>query len=106
MQHCRDNSLSTDTKEKESSSCFFGFHSIAKSKKKKNPKTYNSRYSLVVTHPTTNLPITCLSMAERTGCPVFRSLWSYVAANLGFSFINGKQKRILKVKDSSRPRLC
>jgi hypothetical protein len=25
--------------------------------KKKNPKTYNSRYSLVVTHPTTNLPI-------------------------------------------------
>ena len=25
--------------------------------KKKEPKTYNSRYSLVVTHPTTNLPI-------------------------------------------------
>jgi hypothetical protein len=26
-------------------------------KKNKKSKTYNSRYSLVVTHPTTNLPI-------------------------------------------------
>jgi hypothetical protein len=26
-------------------------------KKKGGQKTYNSRYSLVVTHPTTNLPI-------------------------------------------------
>ena len=45
---------------------------------KKNAKTYNSRYSLVVTHPTTNLPIWCLCMAERTGCPFLTSLWSYV----------------------------
>ncbi|KAH9221787.1 hypothetical protein DL95DRAFT_381553, partial [Leptodontidium sp. 2 PMI_412] len=41
---------------------------------KKSAKTYNSRYSLVVTHPTTNLPIWCLCMAERTGCPVLTSL--------------------------------
>jgi hypothetical protein len=40
--------------------------------------TYNSRYSLVVTHPTTNLPISSLCMAERTGCPVLLNLWSYV----------------------------
>jgi hypothetical protein len=32
----------------------------------------------VVTHPTTNLPISSLCMAERTGCPVFSSLWPYV----------------------------
>jgi hypothetical protein len=41
-------------------------------------KTYNSRYSLVVTHPTTNLPIWSLYMGERTGSLVFTSLWSYV----------------------------
>ena len=45
---------------------------------KKKQNTYNSRDSLVVTHPTTDLPIWCLSMAERTGCPVLISLWSYV----------------------------
>ena len=32
----------------------------------------------MVTHSTTHLPIWCLSMAERTGCPVLTSLWSYV----------------------------
>jgi hypothetical protein len=32
----------------------------------------------VVTHPTTNLPISGLSLAERTGCLVLLSLWSYV----------------------------
>ena len=41
-------------------------------------KTYNSWYSLVVTHPTTNQPISSLCMAERTGCPILLSLWSYV----------------------------
>jgi hypothetical protein len=41
-------------------------------------KTYNSGYSLVVTDPTTNPPIWSLCMAERTGCPVLFSLWSYV----------------------------
>ena len=47
----------------------------------KKTKTYNSWYSLVVTHPTTNQPISSLCMAERTGCPVFLSLWSYVLEN-------------------------
>ena len=41
-------------------------------------KTYNRRYSLVVTHPTTNRPACGLSTAERTGSPVFHTLWSYV----------------------------
>jgi hypothetical protein len=38
-------------------------------------KTYNSGYSLVITHLTTNPPVRCLNRAERTGslvvsCPV------------------------------------
>ncbi|KOS36763.1 hypothetical protein ACN38_g12472, partial [Penicillium nordicum] len=33
---------------------------------------------LVVTHPTTNSPACGLSTAERTGSPVFHTLWSYV----------------------------
>ena len=47
-------------------------------------KTYNSWDSLVVTHPTTNQPIWSLCMAERTGCPILFSLWSYV---MGFCFV-------------------
>ncbi|RAH44040.1 hypothetical protein BO95DRAFT_483565 [Aspergillus brunneoviolaceus CBS 621.78] len=39
-------------------------------------KTYNRRDSLVVTHPTTNLPACGLSTAERTGSPIFHTLWS------------------------------
>jgi hypothetical protein len=34
-------------------------------------KTYNSRYSLVVTDPTTNPPIASLTMGERTGSRIF-----------------------------------
>ena len=47
-------------------------------KEKTKAKTYNSRYSLVVTHPTTNLPIQGLSSGERTGSSVLLVLWSYV----------------------------
>jgi hypothetical protein len=32
----------------------------------------------MVTHSTTNQPACSLSMAERTGSPVFHTLWSYV----------------------------
>ena len=46
----------------------------------KQTKTYNSRYSLVVTHLTTNLPVSCLYMAERTGSLDLKILWSYVRA--------------------------
>jgi hypothetical protein len=35
--------------------------------KQKMTKTYNSGYSLVVTHLTTNPPVRCLNRAERTG---------------------------------------
>ena len=55
-------------------------------------KTYNSRYSLVVTHPTTNLPIWGLCMAERTGCPILLSLWSYVIVILLFGPIKDEPK--------------
>jgi hypothetical protein len=41
-------------------------------------KTYNSGYSLVVTHLTTNPPVRCLNRAERTGSLVLNVLWSYV----------------------------
>ena len=41
-----------------------------------NGKTINSRYSLVVTDPTTNLSLIGLSTGDRTGTPVFRKVWS------------------------------
>jgi hypothetical protein len=47
-------------------------------KRKQKAKTYNSGDSLVVTHLTTNPPVSCLYMAERTGSLIFRILWSYV----------------------------
>ena len=55
--------------------------------KKIAKKTYNSRYSLVVTHLTTNPPVPCLSTAERTGSSVFMVLWSYVIVKPFFLFI-------------------
>jgi hypothetical protein len=58
-----------------------------KGAKKEKEKTYNSEDSLVVTHPTTNSPICSLCMAERTGCPIFYSLWSYVT--------EGKQSEVI-----------
>ena len=45
---------------------------------KKKQKTYNSRYSLVVTDPTTNQPLSGLTMGERTGSRIFHWVWSYV----------------------------
>ncbi|KAH6949481.1 hypothetical protein DER45DRAFT_623925 [Fusarium avenaceum] len=41
-------------------------------------KTYNSGDSLVVTDPTTNTPVSGLTMGERTGSRIFHYLWSYV----------------------------
>ncbi|KAF2141585.1 hypothetical protein K452DRAFT_227841, partial [Aplosporella prunicola CBS 121167] len=51
-------------------------------------KTYNSWDSLVVTHLTTDQPVHSLCMAERTGCPVFYDLWSYVIDSLNFNEYN------------------
>ena len=58
--------------------------------KQKEPKTYNSEDSLVVTHPTTNSPACGLSTAERTGSPVFHTLWSYVLGQVWEIMINCK----------------
>ncbi|KAJ5520703.1 hypothetical protein N7463_001156 [Penicillium fimorum] len=55
--------------------------------RRRTKKTYNSEDSLVVTHPTTNSPACGLSTAERTGSPVFHTLWSYVFNNMWERFI-------------------
>jgi hypothetical protein len=44
-------------------------------------KTYNSGDSPILTNSTTNPPVHCLYMAERTGSLVFNVLWSYVKAD-------------------------
>ena len=60
-------------------------------------KTYNSGYSLVVTHLTTNPPVRCLNRAERTGSLVFNVLWSYVIwLTIGFIYI-------VKIDDRRNP---
>ena len=46
--------------------------------KKSSQKTYNSGYSPVVTHLTTNPPVEGLTRGERTGSSEFLRLWSYV----------------------------
>ncbi|KAK2021966.1 hypothetical protein LX32DRAFT_603703, partial [Colletotrichum zoysiae] len=45
---------------------------------KAKKKTYNTRYSLIVTDSTTNPALTGLSMGERTGSRVLQWVWSYV----------------------------
>jgi hypothetical protein len=54
----------------------------------KRAKTIDSRYSLVVTHPTTNRPAHGLSMTERTGSPVFHVLWSIAENSVLSMYIN------------------
>jgi hypothetical protein len=44
----------------------------------KTSKTYNSTYSPVVTHLTTNAPVEGLTCGEQTGSSVILRLWSYV----------------------------
>ena len=67
--------------------CIFHALPATENDKRSKIKTYNSRYSLVVTHPTTNLPIYSLYMGERTGSLVLCSLWSYVEAFVLFKYI-------------------
>jgi hypothetical protein len=52
--------------------------SSAQGQKEIKNRTYNRRDSQMVTHSSTSRPVQCLCMAERTGCPVFTDLWSYV----------------------------
>ncbi|UQC80725.1 uncharacterized protein CLUP02_06210 [Colletotrichum lupini] len=59
----------------------------------KTSKTYNTRYSLVVTDPTTNPALIGLSMGERTGSRVFQWVWSYVVAKRSkVGYIVGDQR--------------
>ena len=51
----------------------------------KRTKTYNSRCSLVVTDPTTNLPVSGLFTGERTGSEILHYLWSYVVVERRYS---------------------
>ena len=52
-------------------------------KKVKDERTYNTRDSLVVTDPTTDLAVAGLSMGERTGSRISQRLWSYVTEWVG-----------------------
>jgi hypothetical protein len=49
----------------------------------KRIKTYNTRDSLVVTDPTTDLALTSLTRGERTGSRTFSWIWSYVIFRSG-----------------------
>ncbi len=45
---------------------------------KNKTKTYNTKDSLVVTEPTTDLALTSLTRGERTGSRIASRIWSYV----------------------------
>ena len=51
--------------------------------------TYNTRDSLVVTHPTTSLAAIDLFIGERTGSRTFQYLWSYVEYRRGCCYYKG-----------------
>ena len=53
----------------------------------KEKKTYNSRYSLVVSDPTTNPPLAGLTRGEQTGSRTLPQVWSYVVEGI----VNGAQ---------------
>jgi hypothetical protein len=59
-----------------------------KQQNSKTAKTINSRYSLVVTQPTTDWPAHGLSMAEQTGSPDFHVLWSIAKTGVFGLIIN------------------
>ena len=68
----------------------------------KEGKTYNSGDSLVVTHLTTNPPVHCLYMAERTGSLILSVLWSYVKEWVdGWQYI-GDSKEAVKRNEIGR----
>jgi hypothetical protein len=54
---------------------------MQKKKKRAHAKTYNSGDSLVVTHLTTNPPVSCLNRAERTGSLAFTHATATKALN-------------------------
>jgi hypothetical protein len=79
---CNNNISATDNQLAVQQS-FSPMKPYTAAKKKDRPetqtaKTYNSGDSLVVTDPTTNPPVSGLTMGERTGSRIFHYLWSYV----------------------------
>jgi hypothetical protein len=56
----------------------YKFLKLSSFMKQDSTKTYNSRYSPVVTHLTTNPPVEGLTCGEQTGSGVVLRLWSYV----------------------------
>jgi hypothetical protein len=82
----------------------------------KKSKTYNSRDSLMVTHLTTNPPVSCLNRAERTGSLVLMILWSYVKEQeFAKQYIdkrrweqreNGRQWGRINIKPKQKPELA
>src|SRR5690349_19329811 len=61
-------------------------------------KTYNSGDSLVVTDPTTNPPVSGLTMGERTGSRIFHYLWSYVLERVVvLNYIDGQFPLLLSL---------
>ena len=76
--------------------------------KKRGKITYNSRYSLVVTDPTTDQPLSGLTMGERTGSRIFHWVWSYVSFRPSKYIYKGccnlNQLRWMPSTKSPRPR--
>jgi hypothetical protein len=78
---------------------------------KRGKNTCNRRDSQMVTHSSTSRPVQCLCMAERTGCPVFTDLWSYVSGllcnllyALNYDQTDSKQLRIRPIPCVLAPR--
>ncbi|KAK1968520.1 hypothetical protein LY78DRAFT_421613 [Colletotrichum sublineola] len=91
----RENAIVTHHSKTQQTSLFLVLQVIRKEK-----KTYNTRYSLVVTDPTTNPALTGLSMGERTGSRVFQWVWSYVVVCQTYVAYEGivKKRTTLNVK--------
>ncbi|KAJ5782160.1 hypothetical protein N7457_003934 [Penicillium paradoxum] len=60
----------------------------------KNNGCRDSEDSLVVTHPTTNSPACGLSTAERTGSPIFHTLWSYDYIMSVYKTLEGANQKV------------
>ena len=56
----------------------------------------------MVTHSSTSRPVQCLCMAERTGCPVFTDLWSYVFDGLFTCLIYAFTQRVIWLEECPR----
>ena len=76
-----------------------------KVQKEDEAKAYNTRDSLVVTDPTTNLALTGLSMGERTGSRVFQWVWSYVTDFVGICSYPGLAQPIREEDGTNVPAL-